>query len=162
MVCVLPWCVSRKLTHGWVLPPYRWMLGGLCQGRTDNVFVKHLAYVTSRTKQIFEVFKGIGKTSKKWSKITRPRPCRCTGEEVPDRSWKLSTRVPGWFSQLSVRLPLRSPSHSSWVRDPPRALCWQLRAWILLWILSPFLSAPPPSALSPSLSLSLSLSFSQK
>ena len=36
--------------------------------------------------------------------------------------------VPGWLSQLSVLLQLRSWSHGSWVQPPCRALCWQLRA----------------------------------
>ena len=38
---------------------------------------------------------------------------------------------------------LRSWSQSSWVLAPPWALCWQLRAWSLLGILSPSLSVPP-------------------
>ena len=46
---------------------------------------------------------------------------------------------PGWLSQLSVQLWLRSWSHGSWVQAPCRALCWQLRAWSLLP-----LSVPPP------------------
>ena len=46
-----------------------------------------------------------------------------------------NTGAPGWPSRLSVPLRLRSWSHGSWVRAPHRALCWQLRAWSLLWIL---------------------------
>ena len=55
--------------------------------------------------------------------------------------------APGWLSRLSIRLRLRSRAHSSWVQAPRRALCWRLGAWSLLWILSPFLSAPPPLTL---------------
>ena len=43
--------------------------------------------------------------------------------------------APGWLSGLNVSLRLRSWSHSSWVQAPHRALCWQRRAWSLLWIL---------------------------
>ena len=64
--------------------------------------------------------------------------------------------APGWLSWLSVQLRLRSWSHGLWVRALQQALCWQLRTWSLLQILSPSLSAPPPLALSLSLSLSLS------
>ena len=42
--------------------------------------------------------------------------------------------VPGWLSQLSIQLRLRSWSHSSWVQAPRWALYWQLRAWSLLRI----------------------------
>ena len=38
------------------------------------------------------------------------------------------TGAPGWLIWLSLWLQLRLWSSSSWVRDPPRALCWQLRA----------------------------------
>ena len=48
---------------------------------------------------------------------------------------KTDLGAPGWLSQLSIRLWLRSWSHSSWVWAPHRALCWQLRAWSPLWIL---------------------------
>ena len=34
-----------------------------------------------------------------------------------------NTGAPGWLSQLSVRLQLRSRSRSLWVRGPRRALC---------------------------------------
>ena len=64
--------------------------------------------------------------------------------------------APGWLSQLSIRLWLKSWSHSLWVPASHRALCWQLRALSLLWILSPSLSAPTP------LTLCLCLSVSQK
>ena len=43
--------------------------------------------------------------------------------------------VPGWLSQLSFWLQLRSWSYSWWVRAPCQALCSQLRAWSLLRIL---------------------------
>ena len=46
--------------------------------------------------------------------------------------FRISPGAPGWLSQLSVRLQLRSWSYGSWVRAPPRALCWQLRACSLL------------------------------
>ena len=41
----------------------------------------------------------------------------------------------GWLSRLSTWPQLRSWSHSLWVRAPCGTLCWQLRAWSLLWIL---------------------------
>ena len=50
--------------------------------------------------------------------------------------------APGWLSQLSIRLRLRSWSHGSWVRAPCRALCWQLGAWSLLRMLCLPLSLP--------------------
>ena len=58
--------------------------------------------------------------------------------------------APGWLSRLSDWLRLRSRSHSSWVRAPRRALCWQLRAWSLLRILClpPFLPLPCSCSLS--------------
>ena len=59
--------------------------------------------------------------------------------------------APGWLSRLSVRLRLRSWSRGWWVWAPHRALCWQLRAWSLLWILPSSLSAPPLLMLSLSL-----------
>ena len=65
-----------------------------------------------------------------------------------------STGAPGWLSQLSVRLQLRSWSHGLWVPAPHRALHWQLRAWSLLWILCLPLSLPFPYSCSVSLSLS--------
>ena len=43
-------------------------------------------------------------------------------------------------------------SHCSWVWDPRRALCWQLRAWSLLLILSLPLFLPLPRLQSASLS----------
>ena len=60
--------------------------------------------------------------------------------------------APGWLSQLSLRLQLRSWSHSSWVWAPHQALCWQLRAWSLLRILCLPLSPPLPCLHSVSLS----------
>ena len=62
--------------------------------------------------------------------------------------------VPGWLSQLSIRLQLRSWTHGSWVQGPCRALCWQLRPWSLLQILCLPLSLCP----SPAHTLSLFLS----
>ena len=59
-----------------------------------------------------------------------------------------SVGVPGWLSLLSVWLQLRSWSHGSWVWAPSQALCWQLRAWILLQILSPSLCTSPACTLS--------------
>ena len=44
-------------------------------------------------------------------------------------------RAPGWLRWLSVQLQLRSRSCGPWVRALHLALCWQLRAWNLLWIL---------------------------
>ena len=58
-----------------------------------------------------------------------------------------ATRAPGWLSQLSIRLQLRSWSHGSWVRAPHQAHCCPCRAHFR------------PSVL---LSLCLSLSLSQK
>ena len=57
--------------------------------------------------------------------------------------WKCSLRAPGWLSQLSIRLRLRSWSHTPWVQAPCLAVCWQLRAWSLLQILCLPLSDPP-------------------
>ena len=59
----------------------------------------------------------------------------------------------GWLSWLSIQLWLRSWSHRLWVRVPPWALCWWLRAWSLLWILCLPLCLPLPDhalSLSPS------------
>ena len=64
--------------------------------------------------------------------------------------------TPGWLSQLSIRLRLRSWSHSLWVRAPCQAVCWQLGAWSLLRILCLPLSLPLPHSCSLFLSLSLS------
>ena len=73
--------------------------------------------------------------------------------------WSILSRIAfqgarGWLSRLSVRLWLRSWSHSSWVWAPCLALCWQLRPWSLLGILclALFLSPPFPSLCSLSLS----------
>ena len=52
--------------------------------------------------------------------------------------------APGWLSQLSVWLRLRSWSPCLWVRAPRRALWWQLRAWSLFQILCLILSLPLP------------------
>ena len=60
--------------------------------------------------------------------------------------------APGWLIPLSIRLRLRSWSHSPWVRAPRRALCWQLRAWSLFQILCLSLSLPLPRSCSVSLS----------
>ena len=70
------------------------------------------------------------------------------------RTLRIHGRVgsPGWLSQLSVWLWLRSCSHGSWVQALCRALCWQLRAWSLLQILS---QSP---CYSPTHTLSLSVS----
>ena len=51
-----------------------------------------------------------------------------------DVSSKCIPGTPGWLSQLSVWLQLRSRSYNSWVWAPHRALWWQLRAWNLLQI----------------------------
>ena len=68
---------------------------------------------------------------------------------------KLGLRgAPGWLSRLGIWPRPRSWSHGSWVRDPHRALCWQLRAWSLLWILCFPLSLPLPYSHSVSLCLS--------
>ena len=61
--------------------------------------------------------------------------------------------VPEWLIRLSVQLRLRSWSHGSWVWTPCRSLCWQLRAWSLLWTLCVSLSlCPSPVSLFLSLS----------
>ena len=62
--------------------------------------------------------------------------------------------APGWLSWLSARLQLRSWSRCLWVWAPHRALCWQHRAWSLLWILCLPLSLLLPHPCSVSLSLS--------
>ena len=61
--------------------------------------------------------------------------------------------APGWLSQLSVWLQLRSWSHSSCVRAPHRALCSSSEPGAASDSVSPSLSAPPP--LMPCLSLCL-------
>ena len=89
--------------------------------------------------------------------ISRTRQARVLLlHHLPRQTKMRISGAPGWLSQLSVWLRLRSWSHNSWVRAPRQALCWQLRAWSLLQILSPSLSAPPP------LMCRLSLSLSQK
>ena len=55
-----------------------------------------------------------------------------------------STKAPGWLSQLSIWLQLRSWSRTPWVQTPYQALCWQLRASDSV---SPSLSAPHPLTL---------------
>ena len=70
----------------------------------------------------------------------------------------LFSGAPGWHSQLSVQLQLRSWSHNLWVRAPHRAPCWQLRAWSMLQILCLPLSLCPSPARALSLSLSLQIS----
>ena len=62
--------------------------------------------------------------------------------------------TPGWLSQLSVWLWLRSWSHGSWVQAPCWALCRHLRAWSLLQILCLPLSLTLPCSCSVSLCLS--------
>ena len=62
------------------------------------------------------------------------------------------TGAPGWLGRLGVALQLRSWSHGSWLWVPRQALCWQLRAWILLQMLCLPLSAPPLFVLCLSLS----------
>ena len=57
--------------------------------------------------------------------------------------------APGWLSRLSVQLRLRSWSPGLWVRALRQALCWHVRAWILLQILC----LPLPCSCSVSLSL---------
>ena len=56
--------------------------------------------------------------------------------------------APEWLSRLNVWLWLRSWSHGSWVPAPCQALCWQLRAWSLLQILSLSCSLPLPCSYS--------------
>ena len=43
--------------------------------------------------------------------------------------------MPGWLSQLSVWLWVKSWSYGFWVLAPHWALCWELVAWSLVWIL---------------------------
>ena len=71
--------------------------------------------------------------------------------ESPHLKINFKRGAPGWLSRLGVWLRLRSWSHSSWVRAPSRALCWQLRAWSLLQILCLPLSLPLPCSCSVSL-----------
>ena len=58
----------------------------------------------------------------------------------------------GGSVRLSVQLPLRSCSLGSWVWAPHRALCWQHRAWSLVWVLCLPLSLLLPRSCSVSLS----------
>ena len=51
--------------------------------------------------------------------------------------------APGWLSQLSARLRVRSWSHCSWVQAPCWALCWQLGAWRFRFCVSLFLCPSP-------------------
>ena len=53
--------------------------------------------------------------------------------------------MPGWLSQLSIRLQVRSWSHSLWVWAPHQALCGQLTAWACFgFCVSLSLSLPLP------------------
>ena len=91
-----------------------------------------------------------------WKLLHDYQVCSLSRESLSSFTYQNSgnVRVPGWLSQLNVRLRLRSWSHGSWVRAPHQALCWQLRAWSLLWILCPPLSLPLPYSRSLSSSLS--------
>ena len=60
----------------------------------------------------------------------------------------------GWASDFSSGHDL---AVGSWVQAPHQALCWQLRAWMLLEILRLPFSLPFPHSWSLSVSLSLSL-----
>ena len=93
-----------------------------------------------------------GKIRITWSKclVTWPIP------HCPDEYSFVA--APGWLSQLSI-WQLRLWSCGSWVQAPPWALCWQLRAWSLLRILS--LSLFLSLCTSPTLTVSLSLSLSK-
>ena len=59
--------------------------------------------------------------------------------------------APGWLSQLDILLWLRSWSLGLLARALCQALCWQLRAWSLLRIVSLSLSVLPLLVLCPSL-----------
>ena len=59
--------------------------------------------------------------------------------------------APGWLTQLSTRLWLRSWSRGPWVLAPRQALGWWLRAWSLFPILCLPLSLPLPRSCSVSL-----------
>ena len=63
--------------------------------------------------------------------------------------------APGYLSQLSTGLQLRSWSHSSWIWAPHQAMCWTAQR------LEPTSDSASPS-LCPSLTRILCLSFSQK
>ena len=64
----------------------------------------------------------------------------------PVKKWGLG--APGWLSQLSHRLRLRSWSHGSWVWAPHRALCCQpVSTEPALDLLSPSLCPSPTCAL---------------
>ena len=65
----------------------------------------------------------------------------------------ICVRMPGWLSGLSIQFHLRSWSHHLWVKALCQALCWQLRAWSLLWILCLHLSLTLPCSCSVSLCL---------
>ena len=67
--------------------------------------------------------------------------------------FKNTIGAPGWLSQLSVWLRLRSRSCGLWVRAPHWTLCWRLRAWSLLQILCLPRSLLLPHSYSVSLSL---------
>ena len=61
--------------------------------------------------------------------------------------------APGWLSWLSIWLQLRSRSQGLWVGVLYLALCWQLRAWSLLWSLGLPLYLPLPHSRSVSFCL---------
>ena len=87
-----------------------------------------------------------------WVKVGRPTNW---ATQVPPNKLILKSLVigaPEWLSLLSGLLQLRSWSHSSWVQALHWALCWQLRVWSLLGILSLSLSVPPQLPISHSLS----------
>ena len=52
-----------------------------------------------------------------------PEPASSVREKKPQFKTKCNGGAPGWLSRVSVRLGLRSRSHSSWVQGPHQALC---------------------------------------
>ena len=127
------------------------------------VFLKSLMYVFQ---------KWLTRVSKWWTHLLSSVPhwsrettlmLLCTSEWCTG-SYILSTQVhqnqnqtgaPGWLSRLNIWLRLRSWYHGLWVQASRWALCWQLRAGSLLWVLCLPLSLP----LSRSCSVSVSHSF---
>ena len=90
-----------------------------------------------------------------WKKII------ITGLDRWHRCWNYQTEfkitmivVSGWLYRLSVRLPLRSWFHGSWVRAPSGSVLTAQSLEPALASVSPSLSAPPPLFVPQSLSLS--------
>ena len=116
------------------LAPRLWRDAGICTSPRATVFHAHvLLHVLSVSSTLLQTH------------LTQLTPLRVG----------LWGGAPGWLSWLSVQLELRSWSCRSQIWAPHLALCWQLGARSLLWILCLPLSLPLPCSCSVCLSLSL-------